>query len=89
MRHHLNGKKLCDNVHALENQQTISSIYPPATDPMHAKVTRAEVKVSAILAHRNVPLAVADHWSPLFKDILLTVKEPRHMHVHVPKQLVL
>ena len=36
---------------------------------MHAKVTRAEVKVSAVLAHHNVPLAVADHLGPLFKVI--------------------
>ena len=32
-------------------------------------MTRAEVKVTNLLVQHNVPLAVADHLSPLFRDI--------------------
>ena len=30
---------------------------------------KAEVKVCTVLAHHNIPIAVSDHLSPLFKDI--------------------
>ena len=33
------------------------------------QITRAEIKVTNMLVQHNVPLAVADHLSPLFKDI--------------------
>ena len=35
----------------------------------YPQITRAEVKVANALVHHNIPLAVADHLSPLFKDI--------------------
>lgn len=37
--------------------------------PIHNKVTRAEVKITTVLAHHNVPIALADHLSPLFRDV--------------------
>jgi len=33
------------------------------------QVTRAEVKVTNFLVQHNLPLAVADHLGPLFRDI--------------------
>ena len=69
VRRHLEGKKHRDNVQALENQPAISALLRPTTHPIHQKVSRAEVKVSTVLAHHNVPIAVADHLSPLFRDI--------------------
>ena len=33
------------------------------------QVTRAEIKVTNLLVQHNIPLAVTDHLSPLFKDI--------------------
>ena len=35
--------------------------------PIHDKVT--EVKITTVLAHHNVPIAVADHLSPLLRDV--------------------
>ena len=69
VRRHLGGKKHQDNVKDLERQQPINNFFRPTSHPIHEKVTRAEVKVSAVLAHHNIPIAVADHLSPLFKNI--------------------
>ena len=66
VRRHLEGK---DNVKDLERQQPINNFFRPTSYPIHEKVTRAEVKMSAVLAHHNIPIAVADHLSPLFKNI--------------------
>ena len=34
-----------------------------------SSTTRAEVKVAAMLVQHNVPLAVADELTPLFRDV--------------------
>lgn len=69
VRHHLDSQKHCSNVKALENQQSVTTFFKSAADPIHEKVTRAEVKISTVLAHHNIPIAVADHLSPMFKNI--------------------
>ena len=69
VRRRIEGKQHIENASALQNQQSIGAYFQPVTHPLHTKVTRAEVKVSTLLAHHNVPIAVADHLSPLFKDI--------------------
>ena len=57
------------NVVALDNRSKVTTFFKSTTDPIHEKVTRAEVKVCTVLAHHNIPIAVSDHLSPLFKDI--------------------
>lgn len=69
VRRHIEGKKHCDNVKTLETQQQIGAFFRPTSHPIHDKVTRAEVKVSTLLAHHNIPIAFADHLSPLFRNI--------------------
>ena len=69
VRRHIDGKKHCSNVQGLENQKQIHSFFPSENDPLQEKVTRAEVKVATVLAHHDIPIAVTDHLSPLFKDI--------------------
>ena len=58
-----------DNVKSLERQQPLGTSSKSTSHSIHEKVTRAEVKVSTVLAHHNVPIALADHLSPLFKNI--------------------
>lgn len=65
----LMAKKHCSNVQGLENQKQIDSFFPSENDSLQEKVTRAEVKVATVLAHHDIPIAVTDHLSPLFKDI--------------------
>lgn len=36
---------------------------------MSLQIERAEVKISLLLAQHNVPLALADHLSPLIRDV--------------------
>ena len=48
---------------------TTSSLSSSSMNPLEAKVRRAEVKVTAAIAKHNIPLAFADHLSPLFKEI--------------------
>lgn len=69
VRRHIEGKKHCDNIRGLEGQQQIGTFFRPASHPIHEKVTRAEVKVTTLLAHHNIPIAFSDHLSPLFKEI--------------------
>ena len=69
VRQHLEGKKHRDNTQALRNQHSLNTFFMPTAHPIHDQVTQAEVKVSTVLAHHNVPIAVADHFSPLFRDI--------------------
>lgn len=52
-----------------KNSKALEHFFRPDSHPLRMKVTRAEVKVSALLAHHNVPIALTDHLSPLFKDI--------------------
>ena len=70
VKRHLESQKHKANIKALDNQSRVTSSFFKATaDPIHEKVTRAEVKVCTVLAHHNIPIAVSDHLSPLFKDI--------------------
>ena len=69
VRRHLDGKRHRNIAEPLEKQQRISQFFRPSTHPIHEKVIRAEVKVSTVLAHHNIPIAVSDHLTPLFKDI--------------------
>ena len=69
VRRHIEGKRHRENASGLQKQQSIGAFFRPDSHPLRMKVTRAEVKVSALLAHHNVPIAVTDHLSPLFKDI--------------------
>ena len=54
---------------ALEHQQSVTTFFKSTADPIHEKVTRAKVKISTVLVHHNIPIAVADHLSPMFKNI--------------------
>ena len=36
---------------------------------LHLQVTRAEVKIANWIVQHNIPLAVTDHLSPMFKEI--------------------
>ena len=38
--------------------------------PLEAKVRRAKVKMTATMVKHNVPLALTEHFSPLFKEML-------------------
>ena len=69
VRRHIEGKKHCDNVKGFEKQKQIGTFFRSTSHPIHDRVTRAEVKVSTLLAHHNIPIAFADHLSPLFKSI--------------------
>lgn len=69
VRRHMEGKKHSDNVRVLENQQSMSAFFRPTSHPIHDKVTKAEVKLTTVLAHHNIPIALTDHLSPLFKNI--------------------
>ena len=62
-------KSIVDNTESLEKQQRIGEFFKPTNHPLHDKVIRAEVKLSTVLAHHNIPIAVSDHLSSLFKDI--------------------
>ena len=65
----MESQKHCSNAKALEKQQSVTTFFKSTADPIHEKVTRAEVKISTVLAHHNIPIALADHLSPMFKDI--------------------
>ena len=69
VRRHLESQKHCSNAKAVENQQSVTTFFKSSSDPIQEKVTRAEVKISTVLAHHNIPIAVADHLSPMFKNI--------------------
>ena len=46
------------------------------------QIKRAEVKISTLLAQHNVPLALADHLSPMIRDV---VRSQKDILVHVQK----
>ena len=69
VKHHIDSQKHKANMTALDKQSKVTSFFRSTTDPIHEKVTRAEVKVCTMLAHHNIPIAISDHLSPLFKDI--------------------
>ena len=69
MRRHIARKKHLDNVKARERQQQIGAFFRPTVHPIHDKVTRVEVKITTVLAHHSVPIAITDHLSPLLRDV--------------------
>ncbi len=69
VRRHIEGKKHRDTVQTHETQPPIGTFFGPVSHPIHEKVTRAEVKVSTVLAHHDIPIALTDNLSPVFLDI--------------------
>lgn len=65
MAHHV------ESIQHQRNTKTVKLGYPETKLQAHIKdkVTRAEVKVANLLIQHNVPVAVADHLSPLVRDI--------------------
>ena len=55
------------NTKAVKATQKLN--FKPTTQLLRDKVMRAEVKVANLLVQHNVPLAIADHLSPLVRDI--------------------
>ena len=61
-------------VEAVRSSQRIQQYFhtAPSIDsmtPLEVKVRRAEVKVATTMAKHNIPLAFAEHLSPLFREI--------------------
>ena len=54
------------NVKAAKLQSTLS--FQPVSSAL-TKVIRAEVKAATLLVQRNIPLALADELTPLFRDV--------------------
>ena len=66
---HINGNAHKKAQEAKRKQPGIYSIFLKPSIPLESQVRRAEVKVTGFIAEHNIPLAVADHLGPLFKDI--------------------
>ena len=56
------------NLRGWKSQPKITSAYSPNDTPLKKKVLNAEVAVINFLVQHNLPLATADHLSPLFKS---------------------
>ena len=55
------------SVKAAKSQSTLS--FQPVSSALTEKVMRAEVKVATLLVQHNVPLALADELTPLFRGV--------------------
>ena len=66
---HVKGSAHKKMVESKRNQRGIDSLFMKQSDHLDMHVRRVEVKVTGFLAEHNVPIAVADHLGPLFKDI--------------------
>ena len=55
------------NVKAAKLQSTLS--FQPVSSALTKKVIHAEVKVATLLVQCNIPLALADELTPLFRDV--------------------
>ena len=66
---HINGNAHKKAQEARRKQPGTDSIFLKPSNPLESQVRRAEVKVTSFIAERNIPLAVADHLGPLFKDV--------------------
>ena len=64
----MNGNAHKKSQEAKRKQPGIDSIFLKPSNP-ESQVRRAEVKVTSFIAKHNIPLVVADHLGPLFKDI--------------------
>ena len=54
-------------VQQMSSQQRLT--FPSSCSSIATKIKRAEVKMSILLAQHNVPLALADHLSPIIRDL--------------------
>ena len=66
---HINGNAHKKAQEAKRKQPGIDSIFLKPSNPLESQVRRAQVKVTGFIAEHNIPLAVADHLGPFFKDI--------------------
>ena len=66
---HINGESHKRMQNAKRGQSSIDSIFSKKSDPLELQVRKAEVRLTGFIAEYNIPLAVADHLGPLFKDI--------------------
>ena len=57
------------NVASLSSQKKVTETFLSSSNPLVDKVSRAEVKVAAMLVQNNIPLSLADELTPLFQDI--------------------
>lgn len=72
-------------VAAVKSSSNIKKIFPCAVsldkmNPLEARVQRAEVKVTATMVKHNIPLAFAEHLSPLFREIFCDSEIARSYH---------
>ncbi|KAF3850555.1 hypothetical protein F7725_012327, partial [Dissostichus mawsoni] len=70
---HVEGKGHRAKEQHLNSVSSIAQFYVPETSVggmsvQEAKTRRAEVKVAVAMVQHNVPFAVADHFSPLYKE---------------------
>ncbi|KAJ4926803.1 hypothetical protein JOQ06_014549 [Pogonophryne albipinna] len=70
---HVEGKGHRAKEQSLNSVSSIAQFYVPETSVggmsvQEAKTRRAEVKVAVAMVQHNVPFAVADHFSPLYKE---------------------
>ncbi|KAK1875833.1 Histone acetyltransferase mst2 [Dissostichus eleginoides] len=70
---HVEGKGHRAKEQPLNSVSSIAQFYVPETSVggmsvQEAKTRRAEVKVAVAMVEHNVPFAVADHFSPLYKE---------------------
>jgi len=66
VKRHLESQKHKANIKALDNQSRVTSFFMATADLIHEKLQELKLKY---VAHHNIPIAVSDHLSPLFKDI--------------------
>ncbi|KAK0152710.1 Protein FAM200B [Merluccius polli] len=68
---HIESKGHQAKQQALKSASTVKDFYLPVTAEMsvqEVKTRRAEVKVAIAMVQHNVPFAVADHFSPLYRE---------------------
>ncbi|XP_028436259.1 uncharacterized protein LOC114557123 isoform X2 [Perca flavescens] len=68
---HIDSKGHQDQQQALKSTSTVKNFYLPVTADMNVqelKTRRAEVKVAIAMVQHNVSFAVADHFSPVYRE---------------------
>lgn len=68
---HVDSEGHSKKTEELRMNQKVSNFFPPSSSlsTLESKVRHAEVKMTATLVKYNVPLAFADHLSPLLAEI--------------------
>ena len=66
---HISRESHKRNVASLSSQKKVTETFLSSSNPLVDKVSRAEVKVAAMLVQNNIPLSLADELTPLFQDI--------------------